>query len=172
MKDIFLGRLVKAFGIRGELKFHPAEDFWEDVLGSKQLMLHAPSRHTTARQPVEFCHTRPHGKSYVVTIAGVQDRDSAEALVGSELFIAEEQIDVDPPHGYLPYQLMGMTAKSEDGEVLGELTSIMYSSAHDIYEFSGDKGKFLVPAVPEFVVAIDDAERTMILRPLPGLIED
>ena len=172
MGDIFLGRLVKAFGIRGELKFHPSDDFWEDVLQSKRLTLRSRGDNGMTRQSVEFRHSRPHGRSYVVEMDGVADRNTAETLVGAEVFIAEDHIDVSLPERWLPYQVIGTTVKTEAGDVLGEITSVIYSSAHDVYEITGERGKFLVPAVSEFVVLMDKDSRTLILRPMPGLIEE
>ena len=172
MTDIYLGCFVKAFGIRGEIKFHPASDFWEAALHSKHLRLGIVDGKEVITRPVTFKTVRPHGTSYVVTIDGVNDRNGAEALVGGEIFLAEDDIDVDMPEYPLPFQLIGLTVKDEDGETLGELAGIMQSGAHDVYEVKGGGRDFLVPAVPEFVVSIDLDEGEMVLRPIPGLIED
>lgn len=172
MTDIYLGRIVKAFGIKGELKFHPSDDFWESTLESKQLMLHTHDDDDGVSRPVVFQRSRPHGNNYVVRVDGVDDRNGAEALVGSDVFIRDDELDVDPPEKLLPYQLIGMTAKDEGGVVLGRISSVVYSSAHDIYEISHDGGSFLVPAVPEFIVSIDQDAGTIVVRPMPGLIED
>ncbi len=170
--DIYLGQIVKAFGIRGELKFHPSEDFWQSVLESKHMMLHSPVDGDVNTRPAVLQAWRPHGSAFVVELDGVEDRDAAEAMVGSELFIADDRIDVDMPDEPLPFQLLGIAAKTESGEVLGEISSILRSKAHDIYEISGASGSFLVPAVPEFIISVDAANRTMIVRTMPGLIEE
>jgi 16S rRNA processing protein RimM len=172
MTDIFLGRIVKAFGIHGELKFHPSDDFWENVFESRHLTLHSRGDGKLSKRSIAVERSRPHGNNYVVKVDGVENRDSAEALIGGELFIADDSIDVEMPDELLPYQLLGMTAKTEDGEVLGSISSIVYSSAHDIYEIKGKKGSFLVPAVPEFVVSVDCTSRTLVVRPMPGLIDE
>jgi 16S rRNA processing protein RimM len=172
MTDIYLGRIVKAFGIRGELKFQPSDDFWESALNSKHLVLHSWLDDEVKRRPAVFLTTRPHGNNFVVKLDGVEDRDAAEAVVGGELFVADDQIDVDMPDGLLPFQLLGITAKTESGEMLGEISSIMHSAAHDIYEITGANGSFLVPAVPEFIISVDAADRTITVRPMPGLIEE
>ena len=171
MTDIYLGRIVKPFGIRGELKFHPSVDFWEEVLGSKQLVMQLPEGGDRVTQPVRFRKKRPHGRSYVVEVDGVADRDTAETLVGGDIFIGEDEVDVPWPEHALPFQLVGLKVTDEEGEALGELVSIIHSAAHDIYEVEGKNGAFLVPAVPEFVVSIDLASATMVVRLIPGLME-
>ncbi|MEJ2719917.1 MAG: hypothetical protein P8181_02075, partial [bacterium] len=102
MTEVFLGRLVKAFGIRGEVKLHPSDDFWPGVLASKHLFLRAATAEKSRRRPVTFARFRPHGNSYIVRIDGVDDRNRAEGMVGGELYIEEDEIDVDLPDESLP----------------------------------------------------------------------
>ena len=172
MTDIYLGRIVKAFGIKGELKFHPSEDFWEDVLESKRLTVHSRGEDDGATSPLALERVRPHGRSYVVKVRGIDDRNAAESLVGGDVFVSDDELDVDYPEMPLPFQLIGMTVADEAGERLGEVTSVLYSAAHDIYEITGERGSFLVPAVPEFVLSIDRDARSMVVKTLPGLIEE
>lgn len=172
MEEIFLGRMVKAFGIRGELKFHPSADFWEEVLDSKQLVMRRPSEDGISEQPLRLERSRPHGNSYVVKLDGVDDRNTAETLVGSEVFAAEESLDVDLPGVLLPYQVIGMEVVDPDGNALGEVIGVIHSVAHDVYEVAGKETSFLLPAVPEFVLSADRERGTMVVDPLPGLIGD
>jgi 16S rRNA processing protein RimM len=173
MKDVFLGRFVKAFGIRGELKFHPSEDFWEETLSSEQLWVEVETEDDVDRRPISFESTRPHGKrSYVVRVQGIDDRNTAEELIGGALFIAEDEIDIDMPAHPLPFQIIGASVRSEAGEVLGTVKSVLQSAAHDVYEIQGEGGDFLVPAVPEFIVGFDREKNEIVLRPMPGLIGD
>lgn len=172
MADIYLGRIVKAFGIRGELKFHPSDDFWEEVLESRKLELYSERSGKTTKLPFELVEKRPHGRSYVVKLKGIDDRNRAEELVGSELFVDEEVLDVALPHALLPFQVVGMTVKDEAGNVLGRVARIVYSAAHDVYEVERNGATFMVPAIPEFIVNVNEDEGEMTIRPLPGLIED
>jgi len=172
MTDIFLGRIVKAFGIRGELKFHPSDDFWAEVLDSGKLELYSDNSGKRTKVPFALARKRPHGTSYVVKLKGIDDRNRAEELVGSELFVDTDTLDVELPDQLLPFQVVGMKVKDEAGEVLGRVSRIVYSAAHDVYEVERDAGTFMVPAIPEFIVNLDVDEGEITIRPLPGLIED
>jgi 16S rRNA processing protein RimM len=172
MADVFLGRLVKAFGLRGEIKFDPAGDFWEDALHSKHLVLRRETDGGIEERTVTLQRFRPHGGCYVVEVEGVEDRNAAEELVGSEFFIDLERIDVDLPEKRLPFQVLGATVKTTQGRVLGEVSAVVYSPAHDLYEVNGKAGSFMIPAVSEFVVSIDDEKREIIIRTIPGLVDE
>ena len=172
MTDVFVGRFVKPFGIRGELKFCPTVDFWEDVLRSKRIILRRDTSGGVAERTIAFERSRPHGNCYVVRINGIDDRNEAEELVGGELFLDVDDMDVELPERILPFQVVGSTVKTEEGKVLGEVTSVVFSAAHDVYEVEGENGTFLVPAVSEFIVSIDEGNRVVTIRLMPGLIDE
>jgi 16S rRNA processing protein RimM len=169
--EVFLGRLVKPFGIRGELKLQPSQDFWEDVLASKHLLLERHVGEGREHQPVTLERSRPHGNNYVLKVEGVEDRNAAETLVGTDLVISAESIDVSFPGYLLPFQVIGCKVKSEDGVPLGKVTSVLFSPAHDLYEIRGEESVFLLPAVPEFILSMDDTEKELVIRTIPGLID-
>jgi 16S rRNA processing protein RimM len=171
-RDIFLGRIGRAFGLSGELKFYPYDDFWESVFGSENLMLQTKENGETLERPLSIRNARRHAGDYVISIEGVEDRTAAESFVGGEVVIAEDRIDVRLSEKLLPYQLLGMTVKTESGEVLGTVSAVLYSPAHDIYEITGERRSLLVPAVPEFIVSAEESSRTMVVRYVPGLIEE
>jgi len=169
---IYLGRLVKAFGIKGEIKFVGSEDFWIDVLRSQNLYMQQLVDGRVEKRDVRVDRFRPHGLNVVIRIEGVDDRDAAEAIVGSEFFIEESQIDVDLPPDELPYQVVGRTVRLEDGREIGTITSVIFSAAHPVYEVRGDEGVVLIPAIPQFVVGRDEGNSEITIRPIPGLIDE
>jgi 16S rRNA processing protein RimM len=172
MPDVYIGRLVKAFGIRGALKLDPAPDFWEGVLESKRLVLRRSTVDGTEERVVVLAASRPHGNAYVVDVEGVTDRNAAEGLAGSDLFIDAGEIDVDLPEKKLPFQVVGAAVRTVEGKRLGEVTDVFFSPAHDVYVVRGSKGTFMVPAVAEFVVSIDEGKREITIRTIPGLVDE
>jgi 16S rRNA processing protein RimM len=168
---IFLGRFVKPFGIKGELKFVGSEDFWGDTLRSRRLELCRLVDGDVEKRPARIESSRPHGNNYVVKLEGVDDRDGAESEVGTELFVDSDNLDVDLPDRELPFQVVGMTVRTEEGRVLGQIKSVIFSAAHPVYEIQGEDGEVMIPAVPEFVVARDDDAGEITIRPIPGLLD-
>jgi len=169
---IYLGRFVKAFGIKGELKLLCSNDFWAGALASKRLFVQRSIGEEVERRLVRVERSRPHGNQHVVKLAGVDDRDLAEAEVGGELFVDARELDVPLPEGELPFLVIGSTVKTEDGRVIGEITAVINSAAHPVYEVTGEGREVLIPAVPEFVVGRDEETGEITIRTIPGLIDD
>lgn len=169
--EVYLGRFVKAFGIKGELKLLASEDFWPGALASGELTLQWLEDGDVMRRPAFIERARQHGGVYIVKLEDVDDRNQAEHEVGGELFIDLERLDVELPDEELPFQVIGMTVVTEAGETVGTVTSLIRSSAHGVYEVEGDGGVVLIPAVPEFIVGRDEARGRLVLRPIPGLLD-
>lgn len=168
--DLFLGRLVKPFGLKGDVKLYPSDDFWDGVLESRELRLIVDSEGEPSESTPVLERYRRHGKFYILKLEGVDDRDGAEALVGAELFIAVEKIDIELPDSILPFQITGCRVVLEDGTAVGTVTGLLITPAHPIYEITGENGVSLVPAVPEFIVDVNLDEGEVVVRPIPGLL--
>jgi 16S rRNA processing protein RimM len=168
---IYLGCFVKAFGIKGELKFVGSDNFWPDTLGSARLELRRLIDGKVESRTADIAWFRPHGNNFVVKLEGVESRDDTDSEIGTEVFIDTAELDVDLPERELPFQVVGFTVKTEDGREVGRVRSVIFSAAHPVYDIESDTGDSMVPAVPEFVVGRDDEAGVVTIRPIPGLLD-
>jgi 16S rRNA processing protein RimM len=169
-QDVFLGRFVKAFGIRGELKLYASGDFWIEALASQRLYVAREGE--DGRRGVFVEYAQPHQKQYIVKLDGVEDRSDAEQQVGLDLFIDLHEPDVDLPDYELPFQVMGMHVRTEDGRDIGHITDVLVSPGQAVYEVTAESGsKVLIPAVDAFIIARNFDEGEMTVRPIPGLLD-
>ncbi|MBI4720052.1 MAG: hypothetical protein HY770_02235 [Chitinivibrionia bacterium] len=49
---------------------------------------------------------------------------------------------------------------------------MLFTPAHPIYEVTGENGVSLVPAVPEFIVGVNIEAGEIIIKPIPGLLNE
>jgi 16S rRNA processing protein RimM len=106
-----------------------------------------------------------------VKLEGVDDRGEAGENVGANLFVDTTELDVALPDFELPYQVIGMRVRTEDGREVGTLTGVILSTAQAIYQVTGETGTVLIPAVPAFIIARDSERCEMTVRPIPGLLD-
>jgi 16S rRNA processing protein RimM len=168
-REVFLGRFVKAFGIRGELKLYASGDFWMEALASGRLFVAREGDAEKRAVAVEYAQR--HQKQYIVKLEGIDDRNQAEGEVGADLFIDLQERDVALPDYELPFQVMGMHVRTEDGREIGTVTGVIASPAQNVYEVTGEAGKVLIPAVDAFIVARNFDAGEMTVRPIPGLLD-
>lgn len=102
-----------------------------------------------------------HGKTIIVRLGSVTDRDAAAALIGCD--IAVERADMPPPEegSYYWSDVEGMRVEHRDGTVLGRVASLLETGANDVMVVAGDRER-LIPFVAGQVVLDVDLEQGLI----------
>lgn len=77
--------------------------------------------------------SRPHKNVYIIHLAGVEDRNGAEPLVGTPVEIPVAELPKLPEGEYYYFQLIGLTVVSDTGDTVGTLTEIIETGANNVY---------------------------------------
>jgi len=169
VEAVTLGKLVKAVGLKGEVKLLPGPDFWPEALEAEKLDLVSDG---TIRRTVQIENVRAKGGTFILRLSGITNIELAESVVGNELVISLESLDkaLMPPEP-LPCQLMGLEVRLEDGSVKGEIADLLLGSDQKCFIVDNGSKRFLVPNVPEVVKEIDIENGFMIVDPPEGLFD-
>ncbi|MBI3989545.1 MAG: 16S rRNA processing protein RimM [candidate division NC10 bacterium] len=165
---LVLGRILKARGLRGEVKAFATCDSEEMIRRLRGVYLKG-GEGTPQYHPLE--KVRCQGPFLFLQFRGVESPEEARKLVGLELCIPREEAPPPPLGSYYYYDIIGLTVVSEEGEELGEVVDIMPTPASDIYVVKGKKEEWFLPAVREMVLQVDVEEGRLVIRPIEGLIE-
>ena len=89
-------------------------------------------------------------------VDGVDDRDAAEALRGTDLHIPRAALPPTEGEEYYHVDLLGLRAESEDGTQLGRVSAVHDHGAGPIVEIQPPDGpSTFVPFTREHVPAVD-----------------
>ena len=151
---VLMGAILGAHGIKGEVKVKS--------FAAKPAAIADYGPLTDARHKRSFdlavVGTADAAKGIVVgRIAGIADRNAAEALKGVELFIARERLPApaDPEEYYLA-DLIGLAAFDPKDGKLGEIVSVDNYGAGDLLLVVPESGEgFVVPFNKAFVPVVD-----------------
>ena len=165
---ITIGRIIKPHGIKGEV----CVDFYADSpsILADEVWLARPSAppHAVSVTAARFHHGR-----LLLTLPDSPDRNTAETLRGTDIFIPRERLPaLEDGEVYLA-DLPGFSViLQETGAALGVIADADLSSGQEIWRIITPEGKeILFPAVPEFVAELNPAARTAHITPPPGLLE-
>ena len=167
-----VGKIVGVQGLQGELRVNPASDFPErfTVPGPRWL------RSRQSGEPTEIQLKKGRqlpGKSlFVVRFEGVDNRNTAEALVGQELLVpADDRPELEEGEFHL-LDLVGLEARlAADGPAIGTVSDLI-SGGNDLLEITTSDGrKLLIPFVEAIVPEVHLKEGWLLLTPPPGLLE-
>ena len=146
-QPVILGRVVGLFGVRGWVKVHSYTEPREALLEYRGWLLGRDGDW----QPVEVAEGRQHGKGIVVRLQGIEDRDAAAELLGSDIGIDRDALPEAEDGRYYWADLEGLTVVHRDGTELGKVAYLMATGANDVLVVDGPVER-LIPFVPETVI--------------------
>ena len=126
-----IGTIVAPQGLKGELRVYPNSDFPERFEEPGQRWLQRPGE--TEPQPVELLGGRfvPGKGIYVVRLAGVGNRDQAEALRDSRLLVPESDRPELGEDEYHVLDLINVEVFNQlTGEALGIVVDVIPAGNH------------------------------------------
>jgi 16S rRNA processing protein RimM len=151
-KPVQLATIGAAHGIRGEVR---VKSFTADPLA---LGDYGPLSSEDGRL-FEVQAIRPAGEVVVVRFKGVADRNAAEALTGTALFVERAALpDDDEEDAFYHADLVGLAVKDMAGETIGRITAVQNFGGGDILDVAlSARGSALVPFTKAAVPAVDVA---------------
>lgn len=164
-----IGQIVGPHGIRGEVKVVPLTDFPERFQGGAKVFLGAQTGKTDA-VPAVIAASRPHQDRWLILFAHIKDRNAAETLRNLYLLIPEEEAMPLGEHENYAHDLVGLSVYSDEGQLLGQITEILFTAANDVYVVRNASAEVLIPATREVVLSVDLAEGVMKVALPAGLI--
>ncbi|MCB0115889.1 MAG: 16S rRNA processing protein RimM [Caldilineaceae bacterium] len=168
---LVVGRVISAHGVRGELSIEPFTDFPEDRFAAGQMMLIGDEM-----EAVEIESARPHKNRVLICFDHITNREEAEALRGNWIFIAEEDAAELDEDTYYVHQIVGLTAQTADGAILGTVKDVLVTGANDVYLVAPAEGvnggkEILLPAIGDVIVDVDVAGGRLTVNLLPGMLD-
>lgn len=122
---------------------------------------------------------RPYGvlacrlqKKLVLSLEGINDRSTAEALNGAEVFMDRDALPkLDEDACYLA-DLIGSRVHLPDGTVIGRLDHYEFPAGQPVWSIKDAQGReILFPAMPCFIKSLNPRSKEAVIDPPPGLLD-
>jgi len=172
---VVIGRLGRAHGLRGALRFWPETDYPERLSGGRPVWIFPPGVDEPAvARPSRLQEVKPLGAGgwWLVTLQGVADRAQAEALVGGTLRVPASSLPALGPGRFYHHQLVGLLVRDGRGTPVGTVTEVLVTGANDVLAVRRPSGGMVyVPATRQAVAAVDLERGELHLGELPGLVD-
>lgn len=170
--ELVVGRVAKAHGITGELVVDVRTDDPDERFAPGNRLHLKPSRGGGGRDVVVET-ARPHGARLLVRLAGVSDRNAADALRGN-LFVVDtaDLPEIDDPDEFYDHQLEGLSVRTVDGRALGTVAEVLHTAGGELLAVRGPEGaEVLVPFVGAIVTSVSLADGVVEIDPPDGLLD-
>ena len=172
---IEVGRILDAWGVKGWLKILPHSTRPEALFSAKSWFLQAPDAKFrpgfnafSGTVSVSVDEAKTHSDSVVAKIAGMDDRDAAEALRGCRIFLPRSSFPAATKDEYYWVDLIGLNVVNREGLALGCVRDLMATGPHSVlcveYTTTREDGSSatderMIPFVAVYVDTVDMAAR-------------
>lgn len=168
MDDLLqVGAILDTHGLKGEVKVFPTTDD-----PARYNDLHEVELLTKENKYIhlEVERVRYFKNLVIVKFKNYDNINDIEQYKKCNLYVTRDHAVKLEKDEYFVADLIGLTAKSDEGETLGVLADVLSTGANDVYVIKNESGEeLLVPAIHECVQEVRVDEGFMTLHLLPGL---
>ncbi|NND65086.1 MAG: ribosome maturation factor RimM [Gammaproteobacteria bacterium] len=157
-KLVTLGRVNGVFGLEGHIKVFSDTEQPENIFKFSPWLLSKSGQ----TQSLNVLKGRKQGKGLVAKLAGIDNRDQAQALVGSDIQVARERLGNAEDKRYFWTDLEQLTVVNIAGSELGQVSEVMATGANDVLLAKSGEQERLIPFVMDDIVKSVDLERGVI----------
>ncbi len=151
-RRVLLGRIVGAFGVRGELKL---ESFTEPKAAIFRYQPWTLRDAQGRERALQGARGRETPKGVVATLPEVADRDAAEALRGTEVWAPRSALPPPKDGEYYWIDLEGLRVANREGVEFGRVSHLFSTGANDVLVVQGERERMIPFAMPDYIVSID-----------------
>lgn len=164
---ICLGIVTGVRGLQGEVRFRSYTDPPENAAA------YGSVTDESGMQQFDVCITDSSRNGLILKLGGINDRTTAEALKGTELFAARDVLPELGNDEFYHVDLEGLPVVLADGTAMGSVRGLGDYGAGSVLEITLSHGKPLVlPFTRAAVPVIDLGASRVVIDPPPGLLAE
>lgn len=164
-----IGKIVKAFGIAGDVAVLPMTDSPARFLRLREALI---GRDTARVEPRRILRVLVDSRGVRMHIEGISDRNGAERLVGSLVFVDAEHRVKLPKGRFFVHDIVGMAVVDELRGPVGRVRDVLKMPGNDVYVIEFDGREYMIPAVKSVVRCVDVKSNRMDVRLIEGMLDE
>jgi 16S rRNA processing protein RimM len=155
-----VGVVLGAWGIKGGFKLQPHAADPQALFASKRWWLR--DGQGTPRL-LKIVQAREQGDTIVASAQDIPDRNAAEALRGSRVFVARASFPSPGDDEFYWVDLIGLDVVNRDSAALGRVADLIDTGAHSVLRVVEGESERLIPFVAAYVDDVDLAARRIVV---------
>jgi len=167
-RNVIVGTVLKAVGLKGELKIKPLTDNPGRYIVGGRLWLEGED----GLSPFTITSVREYKGNLTVSLEGIESVDEAGRYGGRDVFVPESEVPPLPEGEFYHYQVLGLPVYTYKGRLLGKVTDIITAGEKDVYVVGGGGEEYLIPVTDDAVDEIDVKNGKILLRRMEGYIPE
>lgn len=164
---VCIAQIGAAHGIRGEVRLKSFTADPMDVARYGELELEDGSG------SLRIEAVRPAKDVLIARLAGVRDRNAAEALTNRKLYVPRARLPAPAADEFYHADLIGLAATTRDGAPFGTVVAVHDFGAGDLLEIKPPAGaSLMLPFTQAVVPVVDVAGGRIVVDPPAGILPE
>lgn len=164
-----IGFIRKTHGVHGELVLEYEQEFEQSVAEASRFFLEIDGLLVPFFVAEDGLRFRS-AKTALVTFDWVETEKYARRLVGSSVYLFNHEI-VDDPEETSIAQFLHFTLLDENGNKVGQISAVDDYAGNIVFTVEAETGEILVPFNEDFLLNIEEEQKTIQLQIPEGLME-
>ena len=149
---ITVGRLHGAFGVRGEVKLESFTDPLRSIARYQPWILRDARG---IERACEGVRVREGGKGLIATMPGIEDKDAADALRGTEVLVPRSALPPPAEGEFYWVDLEGLRVVNAEGTDFGIGSHLFSTGANDVLVAQGERERMIPFVLPDYIRSVD-----------------
>ena len=149
---ITVGRLHGAFGVRGEVKLESFTDPLRSIARYQPWILRDACG---IERACEGVRVREGGKGLIATMPGIEDKDAADALRGTEVLVPRSALPPPAEGEFYWVDLEGLRVVNVEGTDFGIVSHLFSTGANDVLVAQGERERMIPFVQPDYIRSVD-----------------
>ena len=168
MEKVALGKILRAWGVKGELIIFPLTDDLKSFNQVQEVFI-SDSEGKEVIHKIE--RSRIFRGKILLQLEGIESREKADTLKGKYIEINKEDVPLLSEGRYYLYDLVGCKVENQEGKSLGEIKEVLLFPANDILVVRKGSKEYYIPFIKNVVKKIDLQAKLVSIELLSGLLE-
>lgn len=165
---ITIGRIVKVWGLKGEVKVLPLTHDPKRFERLSSVLIVSPEGKELKRRLVGVRYIKG---GVILSLEGFRTAKEAKGLINYLIKIPKKDVEPLPEGEYYIFQLLGLEVYTDQGIHIGKLIDIFSTGSNDVYVVREEEKEYLIPAIKDVIKEIDIEGRRMVIHPMKGLLD-
>ncbi|AUX23654.1 ribosome maturation factor RimM [Sorangium cellulosum] len=163
-----VAEISRPHGVQGELRVRLYNEASDLLLSRPAVRLRLSDG---GERDAKILGARPVDKALLVRIAGIDDRDAAEALRGATVCVPRDAFGPLDEGEFYACDIEGARVLTPEGELLGHVKSLQSYPTCDVLVVEREGAASIeIPLVESFVSSVDVEQQVVQLVTLEGLV--
>jgi 16S rRNA processing protein RimM len=151
-----VGKIVGAHGVKGNVKVYSYAEFLSVFKPGSLILLINPKGF---EKNYKIKWVKPHGRTVLLSLEGVENRKSVETLMGSLFYIERVTLPEPEDGSYYWLDIIGLSVFTTNDEYIGLVESIIPTGSNDVFVVRNPNkdhdNETLIPVLESVVLEID-----------------